>query len=97
MQISFDESIYPFSAVVEQFDPIKLERSSYLFNINDANTHDIPIDNYSTIYFLSQSNFNDLDSIGFSSSSEQLMRDYSLRLNYRERFSIIACLWKSES
>ena len=89
MQISFDESIYPFSAVVEQFDPIKLERSSYLFNINDANTHDIPIDNYSTIYFLSQSNFNDLDSIGFSSSSEQLMRDYSLRLNYREDFLLL--------
>lgn len=72
--------VYPWVAVLEQFDERNLIRSSILFNLNDPST-------YSSIQLLPNSKifFANLYSREFSVSSlsKGLINDYALTLNYK--------------
>ena len=73
--------VYPWLAVLEQFDDENLLKSSTLFNLNDPNTfRSIKLLPNSKIFF---ANINSRDFI-VSDMSMRLIKDYSLRLNHQQ-------------
>jgi len=83
--ISFDQSVYPFLGIVENFDAKNLKPSSELFSLSDKDTHNIRIDNNSRIFFLSRDNYNNISSQNLTQRSKDVIEDYLLRINYREQ------------
>ena len=73
--------VYPWLAVVEQFDDENLLKSSTLFNLNDPNTfRSIKLLPNSKIFF---ANINSRDFI-VSDMTMSSIKDYSLRLNHQQ-------------
>jgi len=73
--------VYPWLAVLEQFDENKLIKSTVLFNLNDPNTYtSVELLPNSRIYF---ANF-DTRSFDVSETSRKLITEYELRLSHRQ-------------
>ena len=73
--------VYPWLAVVEQFDDENLLKSSTLFNLNDPNTfRSIKLLPNSKIFF---ANINSRD-FSVSDMTMSSIKDYSLRLNHQQ-------------
>ena len=73
--------VYPWLAVLEQFDENKLIKSTVLFNLNDPNTYNsVELLPNSSIYFASIEN----RSFVVSEMTERLIEDYSLLLNHKQ-------------
>ena len=73
--------VYPWLAVVEQFDDENLLKSSTLFNLNDPNTfRSIKLLPNSKIFF---ANINTRD-FSVSDMTMSSIKDYSLRLNHQQ-------------
>ena len=74
--------VYPWLAVLEQFDENNMIKSTFLFNLNDPNTfRSIKLLPNSKIYFT------DRQSRTFSSvasSSRRMIADYDLKINHRQ-------------
>jgi polysaccharide export outer membrane protein len=74
-------NVYPWLAVLEQFDDSNLTKSSILFNLKDPDT-------YSSIKILPNSKlyFADINSREFdvSAMSKSLIADYDLRINHKQ-------------
>lgn len=73
--------VYPWAAVIEQFDENELIKSSTLFSLNDKSTYqNIDILPNSKIFFASvyDRSFNGLNSI-----SRNLINDFSLRISHK--------------
>ena len=74
--------VYPWLAVLEQFDENQLISSSILFNLDDPTTYDsIELLPNSRIYFA------DLETRSFdvNAMSRSLIRDYSLVINHKQK------------
>ena len=73
--------VYPWLAVLEQFDEDNIVKSTILFNLNDPNT-------YRSIKLLpnSQLFFADINSrkYGVSDMAKSLINDYDLRINHKQ-------------
>lgn len=79
-------NVYPWLAVLEQFDENNLVKSSILFNLNDPET-------YSSIKLLPNSRlyFANIDSRSFvvSTMTQKLINDYKLTINHsRDSYSL---------
>ena len=75
--------VYPWLAVLEQFDENKLINSSILFSLNDPSTYDsIELLPNSKIYFanIDTRTFNNLNGI-----SNSRIKDFSLTINHKEQ------------
>tara|TARA_B100002019_G_scaffold259207_1_gene244422 strand:- start:4461 stop:6737 length:2277 start_codon:yes stop_codon:yes gene_type:complete len=73
--------VYPWLAVLEQFDEDNLVKSTTLFNIKDPNTYrSVKILPNSKIFF---ANINSRD-FAVSLASRNLIADYDLRINHKE-------------
>jgi len=73
--------VYPWLAVLEQFDKNELIRSSVLFNLNDPNTYkSIQLFPNSKVYF---ANLN-TRSFDVSNETQKIISEYSLTLNYKQ-------------
>ena len=73
--------VYPWLAVLEQFDENKLIKSTVLFNLNDPNTYtSVELLPNSRIYFANI----DTRSFDVSESSRKLIKEYELRLSHRQ-------------
>ena len=73
--------VYPWLAVLEQFDENKLIKSSILFSLNDASTYkSIELMPNSKVYF---TNIDDR-SFNVSEMTKNLINDYELRLNHKQ-------------
>ena len=73
--------VYPWLAVLEQFDSDNLTKSIVLFNLNDKSTYDsVKLLPNSRLYF------SNIDEIFFDvdETASSLIDDYSLTLNYKE-------------
>jgi protein involved in polysaccharide export with SLBB domain len=79
--------VYPWLAVLEQFDENKLSKSVILFNLNDASTfNSIKLLPNSRVYFININNrlSYDDDSFDLDEISIKKIRDYELTLNHKE-------------
>lgn len=83
--IEFDESIYPYIAVAEKFNPIDLTITSHLFNLNDKETHNFEADNYTKIFFFSRSNYDTWMNLEMKSITKNMIEEFLLRFNYKDR------------
>ena len=73
--------VYPWLAVLEQFDENKLIKSTVLFNLNDPNTYtSVELLPNSRIYFANI----DTRSFDVSDTSKKLITEYELRLSHRQ-------------
>ena len=73
--------VYPWLAVLEQFDENKLIKSTVLFNLNDPNTYtSVELLPNSRIYFANI----DTRSFDISETSRKLITEYELRLSHRQ-------------
>ncbi len=81
--ISFDESVYPFAGVVENFDPVNQKKSVELFSLLDESTQNIQLNNYSKVFFLNKSNYLNTGKIGLEARSLTMLQEFSLALNYK--------------
>lgn len=73
--------VYPWLAVLEQFDSENFVKSVVLFNLNDKSTYNlVKLLPNSRLYF---SNINDIN-FDVSELASDLIEDYSLTLNYKE-------------
>ena len=73
--------VYPWLAVLEQFDENKLIKSTVLFNLNDPNTYtSVELLPNSRIYFANI----DTRSFDVSETSRKLITEYELRLSHRQ-------------
>jgi len=73
--------VYPWLAVLEQFDENKLIKSTILFNLNDPNTYtSVELLPNSRIYFANI----DTRSFDVSDTSKKLITEYELRLSHRQ-------------
>ena len=73
--------VYPWLAVLEQFDENKLIKSTVLFNLNDPNTYtSVELLPNSRIYFANI----DTRSFAVSETSRKLITEYELRLSHRQ-------------
>ena len=73
--------VYPWLAVLEQFDENKLIKSSILFSLNDASTYkSIELMPNSKVYF---TNIDDR-SFNVSEMTKNLINDYELRLKHKQ-------------
>jgi len=73
--------VYPWLAVLEQFDENKLIKSSVLFSLNDTSTYkSIELMPNSKVYF---TNIDDRSFI-VSEMTKNLINDYELRLNHKQ-------------
>ena len=83
--------VYPWLAVLEQFDSDNLVKSIVLFNLNDKNT-------YNSVKLLPNSRlyFSNIDEIFFDVDelALDLIKDYSLTLNYRQTSYILPVFGK---
>ncbi len=78
--------VYPWLAVLEQFDENKLISSSVLFNLNDPTTYDsIELLPNSRIYFANI----DAKSFDVSIKSRKKIEDYSLNINFNQESLIL--------
>ena len=74
--------VYPWLAVLEQFDENKLIKSSVLFSLNDPSTYkSIELMPNSKVYF---TNIDDRSFNGVSGMTKNLINDYALRLNHKQ-------------
>ena len=73
--------VYPWLAVLEQFDENKLIKSTVLFNLNDPNTYtSVELLPNSRIYFANI----DTRSFDVSKTSRKLITEYELSLSHRQ-------------
>jgi len=73
--------VYPWLAVLEQFDENKLIKSTVLFNLNDPNTYtSVELLPNSRIYFANI----DTRSFAVSETSRKLITEYELSLSHRQ-------------
>jgi len=73
--------VYPWLAVLEQFDENELIKSTVLFNLNDPNTYtSVELLPNSRIYFANI----DTRSFDVSETSRKLITEYELRLSHRQ-------------
>ena len=73
--------VYPWLAVLEQFDENKLIKSTVLFNLNDPNTYtSVELLPNSRIYFANI----DTRSFDVSETSRKLITEYELNLSHRQ-------------
>ena len=73
--------VYPWLAVLEQFDENKLIKSTVLFNLNDPNTYtSVELLPNSRIYFANI----DTRSFEVSETSRKLITEYELRVSHRQ-------------
>jgi len=73
--------VYPWLAVLEQFDENKLIKSTVLFNLNDPNTYtSVELLPNSRIYFANI----DTRSFDVSETSRKLITEYELSLSHRQ-------------
>ena len=83
--------VYPWLAVLEQFDSVNLVKSIVLFNLNDKST-------YNSVKLLPNSRlyFANIDEIFFDvdEMASRLIEDYSLTLNYKESSYILPVFGK---
>ena len=83
--------VYPWLAVLEQFDSVNLVKSIVLFNLNDKST-------YNSVKLLPNSRlyFANIDEIFFDvdEMASSLIEDYSLTLNYKESSYILPVFGK---
>ena len=78
--------VYPWLAVLEQFDENKLISSSVLFSLNDPTTYDsIELLPNSRIYFANI----DEKSFDVNIQSEKQIKDYSLNINFNKESLIL--------
>ncbi len=78
--------VYPWVAVLEQFDENKIINSSILFSLNDPTTYNsIELLPNSRIYFANI----DTRSFDVNKMSESLIKDYSLTINYKQESLIL--------
>ena len=74
--------VYPWLAVLEQFDENKLIKSSVLFSLNDPSTYkSIELMPNSKVYF---TNIDGRSFNGVSGMTKNLINDYALRLNHKQ-------------
>ena len=74
--------VYPWLAVLEQFDENKLIKSSVLFSLNDPSTYkSIELMPNSKVYF---ANINGRSFSGVSTMTKNLISDYALRLSHKQ-------------
>jgi len=74
--------VYPWLAVLEQFDENKLIKSSVLFSLNDPSTYkSIELMPNSKVYF---ANINGRSFNGVSTMTKNLISDYALRLSHKQ-------------
>ncbi len=73
--------VYPWLAILEQFDENNLIKSSVLFNLNDPSTYkSIELMPNSKVYF---TNINDM-SFDVSEMTKRMIEEYELRINYKQ-------------
>ena len=78
--------VYPWVAVLEQFDENKIINSSILFSLNDPTTYNsIELLPNSRIYFANL----DKRSFDVNKMSNSLIKDYSLTINYKQESLIL--------
>ena len=78
--------VYPWVAVLEQFDENKIINSSILFSLNDPTTYNsIELLPNSRIYFANI----DTRSFNVNKMSNSLIKDYSLTINYKKESLIL--------
>ena len=76
--------VYPWLAVLEQFDENKLIKSTVLFNLNDPNTYtSVELLPNSRIYF-ANIDTRSFDVSEVSETSRKLITEYELRLSHRQ-------------
>ena len=74
--------VYPWLAVLEQFDENKLIKSSVLFSLNDPSTYkSIELMPNSKVFF---TNIDGRSFDGVSGMTKNLINDYALRLNHKQ-------------
>ena len=74
--------VYPWLAVLEQFDDENLVKSVTLFNLQDANTYrSIKVLPNSRLFF---ANINSREYSGLSTLASGLIADYELRINHKQ-------------
>tara|TARA_Y100000746_G_C15467691_1_gene434863 strand:+ start:1601 stop:3940 length:2340 start_codon:yes stop_codon:yes gene_type:complete len=76
--------VYPWLAVLEQFDDDNLVKSTVLFSLNDKSTYQsIKLLPNAKIYFanIDERNFDDVSDL-----ASALISEYSLRINYKDEF-----------
>ena len=74
--------VYPWLAVLEQFDEDNMVKSTILFNLNDPNTfRSIKLLPNSRLFF---ANINSRKYSGVSSLASGLIADYDLRINHKQ-------------
>jgi len=74
--------VYPWLAVLEQFDEANIVKSTILFNLNDPNTfRSIKLLSNSRLFFadINQRNYR-----GVSKMARDLIADYDLRINHKQ-------------
>ena len=78
--------VYPWVAVLEQFDENKIIKSSILFSLNDPTTYNsIELLPNSRIFFANI----DTKSFDVNEMSNSLIKDYSLTINYKKESLIL--------
>ena len=74
--------VYPWLAVLEQFDEDNIVKSTILFNLNDPNTfRSIKLLPNSRLFF---ANINSRAYEGVSNMAKNLIDDYDLRINHKQ-------------
>ena len=74
--------VYPWLAVLEQFDDENLVKSVTLFNLQDANTYrSVKVLPNSRLFF---ANINSRTYSGVSALARGLIADYDLRINHKQ-------------
>jgi polysaccharide export outer membrane protein len=76
-------NVYPWLAVLEQFDENNLVKTSLLFNLKDPNTfNSVKLLPNSRVYFANRHTM----SFDVSNRTKQLINDYRLRINHKQGF-----------
>jgi len=74
--------VYPWLAVLEQFDEDNIVKSTILFNLNDPNTYrSIKLLPNSQLFF---ADINSREYGGISDMAKSLINDYDLRINHKQ-------------
>ncbi len=81
--LKFTDNLYPFSAVIEQFDSENLISKQFIFNLNDKTTYEnIKLNPNDKIAFLSRQNFADgVKVLGFSDKVDELFSSYIVSMD----------------
>ena len=74
--------VYPWLAVLEQFDEDNIVKSTTLFNLNDSNTfRSIKLFPNSRLFF---ANINSREFVGVGDMAKRLIADYDLTINHKQ-------------